>query len=230
MKIIIFPFAGGNSQSFRKLEEKIASIASVKVIEYYRNNTETKLSSTPHIHSLIQRIFQEIQEDIREEPYIIYGHSMGGLIGYLICVLLQEKKYPMPYKLVIGGKKAPSIPRKTKIAHLPDTEFWNKIVALGGISKEIQNHKEIVDYYRPIIRHDFSISESYVYQQNPKLNIPIDVFYGSEENVIPSEINAWQDITSKRIAVTKLKGNHFFIFDHLDYFADYFKNLKMKSM
>ena len=57
-----------------------------------------------------------------------------------------------------------------------------------------------------------------------KLNISIDVFYGSEE-ATEEEMLSWQEETTEKVTITQLKGNHFFIFDHIDYFKNYFKNL-----
>lgn len=214
--IIAFPFAGGNKYSFQKIFNNSLLF---NVIEY--SNIMITSSENLILDSIIEDLFLKIPTS---EEYIIYGHSMGSLIGYLLCQKLQEENLPMPKKLIVTGKKAPSIPRNKKIACLPDEEFWLEIIALGGIPDEMQNYPELIEYYLPILRHDFKLVESYEYENKPKLNIPIDVFYGSEE-ATEEEMIGWQDETTEKVTIIQLPGNHFFIFNHIEYFRTYFDNL-----
>lgn len=211
-KILCFPFAGGNQYSYKKiLSENILTLA------HDRNYSSLKTLISGHIKNLTPSFFQK-------KGAYIYGHSMGALLAYLICQKLQEENLLMPQKLIISGKKAPSILREKKLAHLPDNEFWNEILRLGGIPDEMQNYPELIEYYLPILRHDFKLVEGYQYEKKTKLNIPIEVFYGSEE-ATEEEMIGWQDETTEKVTITQLPGNHFFIFNHVEYFRTYFDNL-----
>lgn len=215
MKFFFIPFAGGNKYSLNSL----FSHKEIKTLEITRKNSFSKIEEV--LNELLSEYLKEKRDD---GACFIYGHSMGALLAYLMCQKLQEKNLPMPQKLVISGKKAPHIPREEKIAYLPDEEFWNEILKLGGIPDEMQNYTELIEYYLPILRHDFKLVESYEYENKTKLNIPIDVFYGSEE-ATEEEMIGWQDETTEKVTITQLPGNHFFIFDHVEYFRTYFDNL-----
>ncbi|WP_165852248.1 thioesterase II family protein [Chryseobacterium pennae] len=204
-QVVALPFGGGNKFSFNKFKINITTM------EYNRDS-----------HSLIECLVNEIIKI--NGQYYLYGHSMGALLAYLVCHKLQEENLFMPEKLIVSGKKAPSIPREKKIAHLPDEEFWNEIIALGGIPNEMLNYPELIDYYLPILRYDFKFVESYQYERKTKLNIPIDVFYGSEEATMADMIG-WREETTEEVIITKLSGDHFFIHDHVEYFKKYFNNL-----
>lgn len=216
MKIISLHFAGGNKYSLNKI---FINFSNYVPFELERN------SNTVEFNKIIDDFVILLKNQMLEKtPYVIYGHSMGALIAYLLCQRLQELNYPMPKKLIVSGKKSPSTVREKKIVNLPDEEFWNEIVALGGIPDEIKNYPELIDYYLPILKHDFKVVENYQYENKKKLSIPIDVFYGSEE-AIEGEMTGWMDETTKEVKITQLKGNHFFIFNHSDYFRNYFNNL-----
>ncbi|MFK7000961.1 thioesterase domain-containing protein [Flavobacterium oreochromis] len=217
MKLFTIHFAGGNKYSFNKIFNQTSCSLP---IEINRNNSD--------LHTTIEEILNNLKLDNIKSDYIIYGHSMGALLAYLLCHKLQEEGLPMPQQLIVSGKKAPSIPRENKISHLPDGEFWKEIVALGGIPEEMQNYPELIDYYLPILRHDFKLVESYEYEKKPKLNIPIDVFYGSEE-ATEEEMLGWKEETTGKVTITKLEGNHFFIFNHIEYFQNYFNSLSQES-
>ena len=116
MKIFLIHFAGGNKYSYNKiLKQKGIHLE----IDRSLVNNNIKL--------IVKDLLRDF-ENISNDSYIIYGHSMGALIGYLICQKLQSKGLSMPKKLVVSGKKAPNIPREREISHLQDNEFWNEIL------------------------------------------------------------------------------------------------------
>ncbi|MFK7107583.1 thioesterase II family protein [Flavobacterium oreochromis] len=216
---MVFHFAGGNKYSFQKIFGDFKSGFFFEMDRNSHGNLDNK------VNNFINKL---MSLNVKIDDYIFYGHSMGALLAYLLCHKLQEENLPMPQKLIVSGKKAPSIPRENKISHLPDGEFWNEIVALGGIPDEMLNYPELIDYYLPILRHDFKLVESYKYEKKPKLNIPIDVFYGSEE-ATKEEMLGWKEETTGKVTITKLEGNHFFIFNHIEYFQNYFNSLSQES-
>lgn len=216
--VLFIHFAGGNRHSFNRIINRKYS----KTLDINRKN------GTSSIQSIVASFISANQQLITTRPYIIYGHSMGALLGYLLCQKLQELALPMPEKLVISGKKAPSIPFDKPLSHLPDQEFWKEILALGGIPDEMRGYPELIAYYTALLKQDYSLIESYKYEKKPRLNVPIDVFYGSEEATI-EEMYGWRNESLKEVKITELKGNHFFIFDHIDYFKKYFNTLSKKS-
>lgn len=213
MKIYAFHFAGGNKYSFNKiLPEQCIGIeipreANISFEKFILLNAEKILS---------------LKKD--KENYVLFGHSMGALVAFMVCHKLKETKHKLPEKLVISGKKSPSLLRENLFSHLPDDIFWREIVNMGGIPEEINNYPEFIKYFLPILRYDFKLTESYQYTRKSKLNIPIDIFYGSEE-AYETDMKGWQNETTGQVTITELSGNHFFIFNHTDYFINYFENL-----
>lgn len=228
MKIIILPFAGGNKHSFNFLKDKLFREGlSIDVFEYTVNREDCQKTFLS-INELLNELFSKLIEIIKDEDYVIYGHSMGALVGYLICQKIEELGFKKPQKLIVSGKKSPCIEREIKIAHLPDEKFWQEVVKLGGIPDELQNHPELIEFCTPILKADFTVVENYQYEKKEKLTIPINVFYGSEET-IEEEMLGWKDETTAEVTITKMEGNHFFIYNHVDFFVNLFKKSFIKS-
>lgn len=217
MKIVSFHFAGGNKYSLDNILKEYTNHHIPFALKRNVNNWDLNQTVDYFILNFKEKIFNKT-------PYVMYGHSMGALLAYLICHKIEEKQLPLPQRLIVSGKKSPSVPREEKIAHLPDKEFWEEIIALGGIPDEMKNYPELIDYFLPILRQDFKLVESYQYEKKNKLNIPIDVFYGSEE-AVEEEMAEWYNESNERVNIQQLPGNHFFIFDHVEYFKTYFENL-----
>ncbi len=223
VKIIAFSFAGGSKYSFQKFTQNLSQII---IAEYPGRGMRVNEDLKFDINSLLEDLLKKVKSVILSSgDYIIYGHSMGALIGYLICQQIEELGMKKPLKLVVSGRKYPSIKRKKILSHLPDKLFWDEVIKLGGIPDELLNYPELMEFYTPILKADFTAIENYQYVKKEKLTIPIDVFYGSEE-ATEEEMLGWQEETTAKVTINQMEGNHFFIFKHVDFFFNYFKNIE----
>ena len=223
MKIIAFAFAGGSKYSYPKFSKNIPHFI---VMEYPGRGASINEKLITNIDQLIGNLLPKVIKEIKSgEEYVIYGHSMGALIGYLICHKLQALDMQQPIKLIVSGKKSPSIKREKILSHLPNNEFWEEVIKIGGIPDELKNYSDLIDFYAPILKVDFETIENYNYVERTKLNIPIDVYYGTEEEIAEKEIMEWKNESTEEVTITALEGNHFFIFNNVDFFTNYFNNL-----
>jgi external thioesterase TEII len=116
---------------------------------------------------------------------------MGALIGYLICIKIESSGLKLPVKLIVSERKASRLFKSNVLSNLPDKEFWDEVSKLGGIPEATKNHPELIEYFTPILKADFLCIEKYKYVENSsKITIPIDVFYGSDENITQKEAEA----------------------------------------
>ncbi|MBJ6369820.1 thioesterase II family protein [Snuella sedimenti] len=220
MKIIAFTFAGGNKYSFNNFFQKELNII---VLEYAGRGTRMTEPLLTRMDDVIADLYPKVKKEILiGEPYIIYGHSMGSLVAYQVCKKIQREGLPLPIKLIINGAKGPQYSKEKIISNLPDNEFWKEITKLGGVPEEIVNETELVNFFIPILKADYKCVEDYHFdEESPTIKIPIDVFYGSEEDITKIEVTGWKEVSSKNVNITQLRGNHFFFFEHKEYFTKY---------
>lgn len=226
--IIFFPFAGGHKFSYQSLIENMENKDKIKVIEYPGRGTRMKEEFANTFDELVEDCLSQIKSILdNKENYILYGHSMGGLLAYEISMKIQEANNKLPEKLVITGRTPPSKVRTVNYTNQSDDMFWANVCNLGGIPKDFRDNEDFKSFAMPILRADFSIYESYTYRENKdKLKIPIDVFYGSEEHTDGDNImQDWKKESDSHVQLSELKGDHFFIFNNVDYFCKYFKSI-----
>lgn len=222
MPIVMLPFAGGNKNSYQEIARYIPGM---HTLEYPGRGSRIREPLPVTLDLLVDDITLQLKKTIDiSKKYIIYGHSMGALLAYLVCRKVHMQGWPMPEKLIVSGRKAPHLKRRRYLAGLPDDHFMKEVTALGGIPDEVIRHPELMEYIMPILKADFRVYESYKYVQAGKLPVPIDVFYGDEEGIAPEDIAGWKDESLKTVNIREMKGNHFFIFDHVDYFSSYFRS------
>ena len=216
MNLFCLPFAGGNKYSYREFVEKAPTFLNLITLEYPGRSTRMKEPLPVDINGLADDLFNQVKELAGNGHYAIYGHSLGGLMAYLLTKKLLENAMPMPSQLFITGTTGPSsISRTEKKRHLLDQqEFIAEIRDLGGMPDEILNSEELLYFFEPILRSDFKISENYIHEQSVPLNIPITVITGTEEDMELEDIQLWQKETTHVVDFKRMPGKHFFIFQH----------------
>lgn len=215
INIVCFPFAGGSRYSFSPFQSQLTP--HLRLITYELPGRGDRMSEPflLTIESMVEDLFLQTIKNIRE-PFIFYGHSMGGLLSYLVARKLSEHNLPLPKILFVSGCEGPSV-NKNKIklrSDLNREDFLRELKILGGVSDEILKDESFVDFFEPILRADLKAIERYEHDIKPPFNIPICAIYGSEEDLSFEEVSSWQQESSVQIDIFRLPGDHFFIFSN----------------
>lgn len=211
--LFCLPYAGGHKYSYRGYQDVMPSFIHMQTVEYPGRVGRMKEAPLSDIHDLVNEAYQQITPHIKSHDYAIYGHSMGGLMAYLLTHKLIANGFKKPVHLFITGTSGPSaMSRFDKIRHkLPHDEFIAEMKILDGIPEEILSNPELLGFFEPILRADFQACETYKYVPVEPLDIPITVITGSEEDMKTEDIRLWQTETTAPTKFVQLPGKHFFI-------------------
>jgi surfactin synthase thioesterase subunit len=218
LRLICLPYAGGNKYSYRSYSEKAPSFLELITLEYPGRGARMKDALMSNIADLVDDLYAQVITKINDVDYAIYGHSMGGLLTYLLTIKLLENNKKLPLHLFITGTSGPSAPGRLekKRSLLGKKEFIQEIIDFGGMPDEMLQNEELLYFFEPILRADFKASENYIYKPHAPLNIPITVITGSAEDMTQADIQTWQHETTQPVDFKVLPGNHFFILNHAD--------------
>lgn len=210
-RLFLFPFAGGNYYSFqfmlpllkdfeviplelpgrgKRIREDLLNDLEEASLDYYRQITKTGLSA----------------------PFLIYGHSMGAYLAYIVCSMI-EKDYKIPICLLVSGNAGPGTFSDRKRYLLSDPEFKEELKELGGFPEELLNDKETYEFFKPILKKDFEIVEKFTSETDPVIKAPIFAMMGSHE-VQHDKIGNWNKFTMSDFSYEIMEGGHFFIHHH----------------
>lgn len=211
-KLFCFPFAGGDTLSYRGLGSTIgaAPVATFELPGRGRRIREPLLTDLEH---MVDDLLSRIQPDLHGR-FGFYGHSMGGLLAYLLTKRLLREMRPLPDVLFVSGCKGPAATRSEQRHLLPRHAFRDMLRGLGGFPPEILADAQFMDFYEPVLRADFSALAGYRYEQTAPLQIPIVALAGSDDSIDEDDVRQWQRETSRPLDLVSLRGEHFFIFQH----------------
>lgn len=209
-RLFCFPYAGGSGHVFRTWGEQLPGVEVLGVLYPGRSSRYT----TPLIDNL-EEMVDALMDELalyQEKPFAFFGHSLGALIAFELARTLRKKGRIIPELLCVSACDAPQLLPISPIIHnLLDKEFVQAIREIGGTPEEILNHQELLAMMLPILRADIKILETYQYEPEAPLKIPLYAAGGVEDTVVVREnLLAWEEHTAARWESRFFRGGHFY--------------------
>ncbi len=220
MKIIALPFAGGSKFSFKNLENHIPNSLEWITLELPGRGNRFNEPILESIDTMVNDLLGQIESHIANETYMIYGHSLGTVLGYELTKKLMAANSKLPQCLYFTGRGAPGTQKMERRSELPKDKFWKRVEELGGLPKEILQHEELLELYYPILKADFKALEDYSFTSiDAPFEIPIYVCIGEDEigeeedKISITSLKAWNNLTKFPQEIAVIPGDHFFILE-----------------
>ncbi len=223
IKLVCLPFSGGSEFAFRPLEKYWPNTWKISTLTYPGRGHRLHQALCNNMEDLVDDCWLQLRGKL-DEPYVLFGHSMGALVAYLLTHRIIENKGPLPLKLILSGTYGPSVLPKRPYRYLfSKEEFKTKLRSYGGLPDEILNDNAAYDFFESIIRSDFKLIETWRKNSKPLLNVPAIVITGTEEDMSEADIQLWQEEFRMRVIFNKIEGDHFFLFKKPLEFVDLVK-------
>ena len=207
-----FPYAGGGASIYRGWGASLP--ADLEVCPVQLPGRESRMREEPfkHCEDMVPVVADALRPYM-DLPFVFFGHSMGGMIGFELARELRRRGQPLPLYLFVSGRRAPQMPaRETPIHDLPEPEFLAELKRLNGTPEEVLEHEELMRLLIPLLRADFSANETYTYTEEKPFDLGISAFGGlSDEEITREDVEAWRLQTRGRFRMRMLPGDHFFI-------------------
>lgn len=212
--LFCLPFAGGGASAFgawlKEVQDNLVAVCPVQL-----PGREEKIMDVPYtdMKELIQDLSEQMKP-FRDYDIYLFGHSMGAKLAYEMAKNLEKEQIKVR-KLIVSGSRVPHIPEPNPICRLPDKEFEEEIARFEGTPKEILENKELLAFFLPMLRADFTMDETYYVDEIRKLNCPIVAFGGiDDQEADEAAISRWTEYTDNDFQYQMFSGNHFFIRDY----------------
>ena len=212
-QLFLLHFGGGNCYSYQFLKEDLIKAFDFIPLELPGRGKRMKEKLIQDNEFAIEDYLEQVKGLRNDQPFLIYGHSMGATMGLYISKRLEMIGDP-PKALVVSGNSGPGTGENKQRHLMSDTELKQDLEELGGIPNEVFENDELFDFFSPILRADFEVMEKIKDEKEEcVINTPIYAVMGdAEESAL--DIENWKRFTSKEFNFRILPGNHFFIHDN----------------
>lgn len=212
LRLFCFPHAGGGATLYRAWREGLPD--DVEVCPIQLPGRETRMAEPPlhRMTDLTEALVPAIAP-LLERPYAVFGHSLGGLIGFEFARAVRRQGGREPIRLLVSSRRPPQVPSpRGPIHQLPEPEFLQALQAYGGMPDAIRRDRELLALFLPILRADFALFETYEPVPEPLLSCPVSVFGGHDDRTVQeAELARWAEQSQGTCRLRIFPGNHFYL-------------------
>lgn len=214
-QLFFLPFAGANLNSYNPITQILREDYECHVVELPGHGSRYGEPLLERIESMVSFCSDEIMSKRNDEPWGIFGHSLGAVLASLICDS-DRFRIDSPEWIILSGRSGPGISVSNMIRHqLSREDLLKDVTKMGGIQQELLKHPELLDLMVPILRADFRAIETYDYTTVPQLHVPVLVLGGTTDSIREDQLKAWKSVTSDKCQVKMVEGGHFFILQNV---------------
>jgi surfactin synthase thioesterase subunit len=144
-------------------------------------------------------------------PFAFLGHSLGGLVAFEVTRALRTRGRELPSRLFLSSSPPPPHTRGEPLVHtLPDDELLREIERRWGeLPAQVHTDATLRAMALDVFRADIQLFETYAYEEQPPLDIPVHVFAGDQERDT-LHVENWSAQTTGPFHATHLPGGHFY--------------------
>lgn len=155
-----------------------------------------------------------------DRPFVLAGHSLGGLLAYEAAVELQRRGGQLPAFVLLMGSRPPhhsSADLFAPLVDLPDEPFLDALEAVGAVNSALRT-SPMRPLFLPALRADLRIITTYrpdtEARRRDPLPAPVIAWSGSRDPLAPASLlSGWAEYTSFPRPVEIFDGGHFFPFE-----------------
>jgi len=215
VRLLCLPAAGGGQAVYRSWPSILTGVAEVTVLAL--PGRDARLAEPPlrrlpaAVVAAADGVATWWVDDSR--PVVVFGHSMGALLGYELLRERQRRGADPAALLVASARRAPQLlndPHRRRLHELSSAELIAHLRRRGGTPVELLD-LEVFDIFEPTLRADLELVETYVYLPEPGCDTPVLTFRGLDDVDVPAaEVAAWGQATTGPVRQAVFPGGHFF--------------------
>jgi len=216
-RLFCLPFAGGSAAVYATWEKFLDPDIELCLVELAGRGRRFDETCHNNFSAMLEDVYTAVSGLLDEMPYAIFGHSLGGILGYELARKIERTKGIMPKHLFLSAIQTPDkVNDYTVISDLPDAIFKEKILQGGGMLQEFVDSEMLWNHALPILRADFRAMETYkeIFNRYGRELLTCDLTilggFGDRE-VTSTDLQAWHQYTKRTCEEVMFDGGHFFI-------------------
>ena len=216
MVLFFLPHAGGSAKSYCTFKRYLPRDLKVVPMELSGRFTRSGEPLLTEVSACVADLIQTHRLLLEQEPYALFGHSMGTLLAAELIRQTQTAGLPPPRHAFMSGRCAPCT-RMLNADHLSDEELV-QFFAQGGLSTAIPDtDPELRRMLNRILCTDVRMADRFTLTpEEAPFGCDITVLYGKEDHILRNvDLRDWDRFTGGKCDYFGFSGGHFFFAQHL---------------
>lgn len=212
VRLLCIPHAGGSPSAFDGWQERLPRTVAVEPVCLPGHGARATEPPLERLVPLAEQLAEELRPSL-DGPFALLGHSMGGLLAFELARALRRAGGPSPGLVAACGVRAPHVPLpRTPLHRLSDEQLIGHVARLGQVPPVLRENRSLLKLYLPTLRADLRAYETYAYECQEPLDVPILAIGGTHDPLVsPQTLTAWGQHTTAGVRVRMVRGDHFFL-------------------
>jgi surfactin synthase thioesterase subunit len=212
-RLFCFPHAGAGASVFGPWRARLPDSVDLFPVQLPGRENRSGDPMPDTLKKLTEQVAEALLPYLRP-PYVLLGHSFGGLLVYALARLLHEQGHPLPRTLLISGTRPPHLAATTSYHTLSHDGLLGFLRETNGVHEALLKHEEFVRRLLHVLRTDLRIAAEYLPGTVGPLPCDIQVFAAADDPVVPAGLlEGWRDYTAGRFGVSRAPGDHHTVYD-----------------
>ena len=184
-------------------------------IEYSGHGFRFKEPLADTMDELVCDIISQLKIDDADSDYLIFGHSMGGLLTWLVTNRIIRDAKKRPQKIILSAIEPPDLLDTNRYNRFrSDDEIVSFIKKYERLSEKRIHNSFFLQSMIPIIKNDYRLLSEYIYDDDGPLDIPVVCISSLEDSLMKHEkMGGWAKL-ARNVKFIDVNGDHFYIDDH----------------
>ncbi len=215
IKLVCFSPIGGNSNHFSRMARHLPPGWQLCAVDL-PGHGQARGRLMVHFDSIVSLYLEHLKPFFMGESYI-FGHSLGGLIGY---VLTQKLERGVNFAGIFISSCAPPHRVVEDIANnaheeISEQEISDYLQSIDPGFRRLEKSFFFV-YLKPVFKADYKVFRSFNFVQKEKINTPLYIIYSPNDKMVdPEELKEWGHF-GHMVQFIEVPGRHDNIITHAD--------------
>jgi surfactin synthase thioesterase subunit len=209
--LFCFPHAGGAASYFHPWSASLAPGIEVLAVQYPGRENRTVERCVTNIADLADQIHAALGPSL-PGTFAFFGHSMGAILAFEVARRIARDQGRGPAHLFVSGRPAPPRRRNRNLHRAANPVLIAELRSQGGTDPRILAHSEMLELILPVMRADYTASETYLFEPGPLLSCDITAMTGDRDDLHTiEEVAEWSACTTGAFNLRVYPGGHFYL-------------------
>lgn len=100
--LLCFPHAGGGRLFYERWRRLLEPTVDFRVAAYPHHEQRLAEPMPATVSGLVEQLYGQLEDELRGD-YVVWGHSMGSVVGYELAKLARERLVNLPLAFFSSG-------------------------------------------------------------------------------------------------------------------------------
>ncbi|MEO7193520.1 MAG: alpha/beta fold hydrolase [Pseudonocardiaceae bacterium] len=212
-QVVCFPPAGSWFTAFSSWKELFPGDIELWAVTLPGHGIRLREPAVSDLRIMARMVTDDLM-GLPRRRYAIFGHSMGGLLGFQTVRELLRRGFPPPEVIGVSAVRAPHR-RGTSKNWQDDRVVLDRLRRRDALPEHVLATPNLLNALLPAFQADFTATDTYRATANPPLDVPLLAWAGGKDpDTRPNDVEFWRDCVTSRFHLTVLDAGHSYIAEH----------------